>query len=67
MNTITIKVEGMMCPHCEAHVTRALLALPGIVDCKASHQNNEVVITFQQDISLAEIHAVITAQGYQVR
>lgn len=67
MNTITIKVEGMMCPHCEAHVTRALLALPGIVDCKASHQNNEVVITLQQDIPLAEIHAVITAQGYQVR
>ncbi len=66
MNTITIKVEGMMCPHCEAHVTRALLAVPGVTDCKADHKTKIVTITTSQDISLDTLHSTITAQGYTV-
>ena len=66
MKTITIKVDGMMCPHCEAHVTKALCALPGVVECRASHQAKEVVITLSTEIPLAQLHGVITAQGYKV-
>ena len=66
MKTITIKVNGMMCPHCEAHVTKALSALPGVVECHASHEAKEVVITMSTDIPMEEIHSVITAQGYEV-
>jgi len=66
MNTITIAVDGMMCPHCEAHVTKALLAIPGVVDCKADHKAKRVTLTLQKDIPLTELHATIRAQGYSV-
>ena len=67
MNTIVIHVEGMMCPHCEAHVTKALLALPGVTDCKADHKANTVTLTTSQDIPLATLHSTISAQGYEVK
>lgn len=66
MNTITISVDGMMCPHCEAHVTKALLAIAGVVDCKADHKAKRVTLTLSKEIPLAELHATIRAQGYQV-
>ena len=34
----TIKIEGMMCPHCEARVKKALEALPGVTEAVASHE-----------------------------
>lgn len=66
MNTITINVDGMMCPHCEAHVTKALLALPGVVDCKADHKAKSVTVTTNGSTPVAELHATIRAQGYTV-
>ena len=66
MNTITIKVDGMMCPHCEAHVTQALLAIPGVVDCKADHKAKTVSLTVCGDIAVDTLHATIRAQGYVV-
>ena len=66
MNTITIKVDGMMCPHCEAHVTKALLAIPGVTECKADHKAKLVTLTTTQDIPLATLLATITEQGYIV-
>ncbi len=66
MNTITINVDGMMCPHCEAHVTKALLAIPGVADCRADHKAKRVTLTLSSEIPLSELHAVIRAQGYTV-
>lgn len=66
MNTITIKVDGMMCPHCEAHVTKALLSIPGVEDCKADHKAKLVTLTLSRDIPLPQLHATIAAQGYTV-
>jgi copper chaperone CopZ len=56
----------MMCPHCEAHVTKALLAIPGVTDCKADHKAKLVTLTTSQDIPLTTLHNTITAQGYTV-
>lgn len=66
MNTITIPVDGMMCPHCEAHVTRALLAIPGISACRADHKSKTVTVTTTGDVPLEIIHRTITEQGYTV-
>ena len=66
MNTITIKVDGMMCPHCEAHITKALLGIPGVVDCKADHKAKHVTVTLYPEASVSELHATIRAQGYTV-
>lgn len=67
MNTITIHVNGMMCPHCEAHVTKAMLALPGVTACRADHKANTVTLTTSQDIPLPTLHAAITELGYEVK
>lgn len=66
MNTITIPVDGMMCPHCEAHVTKALLAIPGVTDCKADHKAKIVTITSTCKVPLSTLCDTITAQGYTV-
>ena len=45
MNTIiTLRVTGMMCPHCERHMTEAFLALPEVIACTANHRENTVTL-----------------------
>ncbi len=48
--TKTLKIEGMMCGHCEAHVTKALMALEGMTEVKASHETNTAVVTMDREI-----------------
>ena len=67
MNSITINVDGMMCPHCEAHVTKAILAIPGVATCTASHKDKTVTVTCTADVPLSALHAAIQEQGYTVR
>ena len=43
--TKTLTVEGMMCPHCEAHVKKALEALDGVETATASHEAGNAVVT----------------------
>lgn len=64
MNTMTIKVEGMMCPHCEKHLTEALLALPQVETCTASHKDKNAVLTLSAPIAPAELEAAVTKAGY---
>ena len=61
-----IKVEGMMCPHCEAHVKKALEALEGVEVAVASHEKKTVTLTLSQDVADLEIKNVITSEGYKV-
>lgn len=63
-NVRTLKVEGMMCPHCEAHVKQALETLPGILVATANHKKKSVEIEFSEMPSDADIEAVITKAGY---
>lgn len=64
---VTIKVEGMMCPHCEAHVKKSLEAVNGVVLAEASHKAGEVVVTLSGDVSLDTLKDVITKEGYTVK
>lgn len=63
-NVRTLKVEGMMCPHCEAHVKQALETLPGILVATANHKKKSVEIEFSEMPSDADIETVITKAGY---
>ena len=60
-----IKVNGMMCAHCEAHVKKALEAIDGIESAAASHEENLVTITNSKDIDEELIKAAITEAGYE--
>ena len=60
-----IKVNGMMCAHCEAHVKKALEAIEGIDSAVASHEENLVTITNSKDIDESVIKAAIEDAGYE--
>lgn len=64
MNTITIHVEGMMCPHCEKHMTDAMLALPNVTACTASHKEKRVVLTVSAPVETALLEQTVTKAGY---
>ena len=60
-----IKVEGMMCPHCEAHASAACKALDGVVDAVASHKDGTVRLTLSKDVSDSAIAEAINGAGYK--
>lgn len=63
---ISVKVEGMMCPHCEARVKNALLALDGAVSAEASHENKSATVIFSKDVDKQIVIDAIKNQGYSV-
>ena len=60
-----IKVNGMMCGHCEAHVKKALEVIDGIESAVASHEENMVTITNSKDVDETLIKAAVTEAGYE--
>ena len=60
-----IKVNGMMCGHCEAHVKKALEAIDGIESAVASHEENMVTITNSKEVDEVLIKAAVTDAGYE--
>ena len=60
-----IKVNGMSCGHCEAHVKKALEAIEGIDEATASHEENLVTIKNSKDIDEALIKAAVEDAGYE--
>lgn len=60
-----IKIEGMMCPHCEAHVKKALEAVPGVVAAVASHTVGTATVTLSADVDIVTLKAAVEAQGYK--
>ena len=65
--TTTISVQGMMCPHCERHVTQALSALPGITEVKADHKAATVIICSEGPVDEAIVAATIKEAGYDYK
>ena len=60
-----IRVNGMMCGHCEAHVKKALEAIEGIETATASHKDNTVTITGAGNFNEELIKAVVEGAGYE--
>ena len=64
--TKTIKIEGMMCPHCEAHVKKALEALEGVENVVPSHKDKQATLTLTAPVSDEILKSTVEAQGYKV-
>ena len=62
----TLKVEGMMCEHCEARVKKALEAVPGVESAVASHKDGTAVVTLSQDVSYETLKKAVEDQDYKV-
>ena len=62
----TLKIEGMMCPHCSGRVKAALEALPGVAGAVVSHETGTAVVKLTAEVSQETLAAAVTAQGYKV-
>ncbi len=62
----TMKIEGMMCGHCEARVKKALEAIDGVESAQVSHENGTAVVTLASDVSTDALKAAVETQDYQV-
>ena len=64
--TKTLKVEGMMCGHCEARVKKALEAISGVESAMADHNSGKAVVTLSAPVTDEMLKAAVEAQDYQV-
>lgn len=64
--TKTMKIEGMMCRHCEMHTKKALEELDGVISSEVSHTEGTAIITLEKDISDDVLKQAVEEQGYQV-
>jgi len=60
-----IKVSGMMCQHCVAHVTKALQGVDGVTEAAVSLENNNAVVTLSQDVADDVLKKAVTDAGYE--
>ena len=64
--TKTMKINGMMCGHCEARVKKTLEALEQVTEAVVSHEAGTAVVTLNAEISNEELKKVIEDQDYEV-
>ncbi len=62
----TIKIEGMMCPHCEARVKQLLEEIDGVESAITSHKDGTAIVTLTKDVADDVFAKVITDAGYKV-
>lgn len=61
----TMKIEGMMCGHCEARVKKTLEAIDGVISAEVSHTAGTAVVTLEA-VTDEELKAAVEAQDYKV-
>ncbi|MBQ6663016.1 MAG: heavy metal translocating P-type ATPase [Firmicutes bacterium] len=62
----TMKIEGMMCMHCEAAVKKALEALDGVEEAVVSHETGTAVVTLSADVADEVLKEAVEAKDYPV-
>ena len=62
----TLKIEGMMCGHCEMHVKKALLALDGVKQAEVNCTTGTVVVTLEKEIADDTLKQAVADEGYRV-
>ncbi len=63
---ITLKIEGMMCPHCEAHVKKALEGVAEVREAIVSHKDGTAIVTLDADAAPVTLKKAVEEQGYKV-
>ena len=60
-----LKIEGMMCPHCEARVKKALEAVEGVKSAEVSHVSGTALVSLEGAAD-GELRSAVTGAGYTV-
>ena len=63
---ITMKIQGMMCPHCEGRVRDTLNALDCVESCEVSHERDEAIVTPKGDCPKETLVSAVEGAGYKV-
>ncbi len=66
METKTIVIKGMMCPHCEASVKKALESVEGVVNANVSHTEGKAVVTLSSPVENSVLKQAVEARDYTV-
>ena len=66
MKETTLKIEGMMCPHCEAAVKKCLEAFPEVEEAVPNHETNQALLRLNADLNHDAVKKAIADIGYQV-
>ena len=61
-----IKIEGMMCPHCEGRVRDALSALPFVESADVSHEKDQAIVVTKGDAQTETLIKTVEDAGYKV-
>ncbi len=64
---VTLKIEGMMCGHCEKHVKDALEGVEGVLSAEANHKKKRAVVTLEKEVDGALLSAAVKEAGYEVK
>ena len=64
--TKTMKIEGMMCKHCEARVKKTLEAIDGVIEAEVSHEAGTAIVTMDKPVGDDVLRQAIEAQDYPV-
>lgn len=62
----TMKIEGMMCSHCEASVKKALEAIDGVESAEVSHEAGTAIVTMSKEVSNDVLKNAVEAKDYNV-
>ena len=62
----TMKIEGMMCGHCEARVKKTLEELTGVTEAVVSHTDGTAVVKMSETIENDVLKKAVEDQGYPV-
>ncbi len=65
MIKITVAVEGMMCPKCEAHMDETVRKMLSVEKVTSSHEKKETEIIAAEDITDEKLQEVVAAAGYE--
>ena len=63
---MTMKIEGMMCGHCEATVKNALEALPTVASAEVSHEKGTAVVALKEQTDFDVLKKAVEDKGYKV-
>lgn len=64
--TTTLKINGMMCPHCEATVKTALESIDGVTSAEVSHESGTAVVTLSKEVNEDVLKQAVVDKGYTV-
>lgn len=62
----TLRIEGMMCGHCEARVKKALESVPGVAEASANHESGIAVVLLNQEVPDELLQKAVEEQDYEV-